>query len=731
MPTVCQDTSPPNASSQWEALLDSSTDKNDPLLLCLLFLTQFFDQPTSAQVIKAKLPAYEGSLTPGLLIRAAECIGLRAKVVKKKLSALSDLALPAIAVLADNEACVLIETNGENHFKIMLSSSGGGVQEIERETLKKTYTGYAILVRPEYQKSSYKAGFSEQKPRHWFWSLLYQDWWIYLQVVLAALLINTFALTTPLFIMTVYDRVIPNPNPSNDTLWVLAIGVATVFVFDALVRTLRGYFIDVAGRRVDVLLASRVFNQVIELELQARPISSGAFANTLRELESLRDVFTSATLISLVDFPFIFGFIAVFSLIGGPMTWILMIMVPVTFLMVFLLQVPLIRSVRGAYHYNEQKNAVLIETLTGLETIKAIGAGAKIRQQWEHNVTHNSLQAQRSRFWSLTVLNLVLFAQQMTLVAIVVYGVYLVQAGVLSFGMLLACVMLSGRTMAPIVQLAQTLVRMHYSVSAYKSLKKIMQLRVERPESKKLVHRPILEGEIEFRNVTFRYPGQVVNAVEKINFKITAGERVGIIGRVGSGKSTLHKLILRLFCPDDGIILIDGIDTRQLDPADLRSNIGYVSQDLFLFHGTVRDNITMGHPGALDADIINSVKLTGIDEFLGAHPLGYDLPVGERGEGLSGGQRQAIILARALLLNPPVLLLDEPTNAMDNRSEEHIRTSLTQAVANTTLVLVTHRTSLLTCVDRLLVLDNGCLVADGPKQQVLDALANGKVGVST
>ncbi|MBT7409919.1 MAG: type I secretion system permease/ATPase [Methylococcales bacterium] len=713
--------------SEWEKFCHSD-DSQDPLLSCLVYLCQHYDRPLSKDVLIAGLPVYEGNISPELLLRSAERAGFKSRVMKKKLSEVSDILLPSIAILNGQKACVLLSQD-QGNYEVMMPEQGGGVITLSKSQLSEMFQNYCIVIRPERHEgdqSNYNQHLMKQK--HWFWQVLHRDWWIFVQVAMAAVLINIFALTVPLFIMTVYDRVIP--NDSQETLWVLAFGAIAVFVFDFIVKGLRGYFVDVSGRRVDVLLARKIFNQVLNLSMKAKPESSGSFANTLKELESLRDFFTSATLLSIVDFPFVFFFITIFWLIGGQLAWVLVIMVPIIFAITTLFQFPLRHAVKDAYRFGEMKHSVLIETLIGLETIKSVGADAKVRQKWEESVAQNATAGQQSRLWSLSSINLTLFAQQLTTVLIVIVGVYLVHEGELSFGMLIACVMLSGRTMAPLAQVAQMLVKLHHTMAAFKSLDNIMNLAIERPVDKKFIHRASFAGQIGFKKVIFKYPEQALNAIEDVSFTISAGEKVGVIGRIGSGKTTLQKLILSLYEPEEGAVLIDGIDLRQIDPVDLRKAIGYVPQDLFLFQGTIKENIVAGHPRASDAEILVAAKLSGLDDFVSVHPLGYDMPVGERGESLSGGQRQTVVLARSLIHNPSILLFDEPTNAMDSRSEEQFKKRMELVLADKTMVLVTHRASLLSMVDRILVMDQGRLLADGPRDAVLEAIASGKITIN-
>jgi ATP-binding cassette subfamily C protein LapB len=725
-----QDTDAPSPETAEEGGYDheletESAATEDPLLACLVFLTRHYGRPRSAEVLKAGLPFTGRRLPPSLFLRAAERAGFVGRVVKRRLASISNLVLPAVLMLKGDQACVVIEYVDKKTALVMLPETGGGVQKVDRASLDKIYSGYAIFLRPEFQFDIQRQEADIPKPRAWFWGTIFRSRWIYGQVVLAALLINTFALATPMFIMGVYDRILP--NEAIHSLAVLAGGVVVILVFDFIIRSLRGYFIDVAGKRADVILANRIFDQVLDMRLASRPASAGAFANTLREFETVRDFFTSATLATLVDLPFVFLFILVIWFVGGPVAYVPVVAATLVLAVGLILQIPLKFVVRKNFQESEQKHGVLVETINGLETIKSIGADARMRQMWEGFVGLSSRTSQRARFLSQSGVNFAVMIQQITTIGVVFFGAFRVFDGAMTVGALIACVILTGRTMAPLGQIAQLLTRLNQSVTSLKALDRLMGQPVERPPNKVFLHRPSLLGEIAFSGVNFAYPNQDVEVIKDMSFNIKSGEHVGIIGRVGSGKSTLAKLMLGLYETTAGAILVDGTDTRQIDPVDLRRSIGYVSQDVFLFRGTVRDNIAVAAPHADDAQVLHAARLAGVDDFVKKHPLGYDLPVGERGEGLSGGQRQAIAVARALLLNPNIVILDEPTSSMDTRTEEAFKSQFSDVLAHQTLILITHRASLLSMVDRLIVLDGGRVVADGPRQAVLDALAGGRV----
>jgi len=566
------------------------------------------------------------------------------------------------------------------------------------------------------------------KTKHWFWGTILRFWPIYGEVFLASILLNSFALASPLFVMNVYDRVVP--NRAIETLWVLAIGVATVFIFDLLLRSLRGYFIDMAGKKADVILSATIFEKVMGIKMASRSNSVGSFANNMHEFESFREFFTSATLTTLIDLPFMFLFIFVIWTISGELAYVPLVAIPLGIMVSLIIQVPLGRTIQNLFRHSGQKSATLIETLTGLETIKSIGAESQIQRKWEQTIGFIAKYSQSSRLLSSMAVNFTAFLQQMASVCVVVFGVYKIAEGDITMGALIASTILTGRALAPLGQVAGILTRYHQSKAALSSLNNLMSLPVERPSGREFLHRPNFKGNIEFKKVSFRYPEQPMDALSEVTFSIKQGEKVAFIGRIGSGKSSIEKLLLGLYEPMEGSILLDGTDIRQIDPVDLRRNIGYAPQDVVLFFGSIRDNIVMGAPFADDGAVIKAAEIAGVTEFVNRHPAGFDLPVGERGEGLSGGQRQSVAVARALLLDCPVLVLDEPTNAMDNSTEEQFKSKLQSHLADKTMILVTHKASLLSLVSRIIVMDQGRLVADGPRDQILAALKNGHIKVS-
>ena len=717
-------------ANQWN-VQSASLEYPNPLLDCLVLLSKYFYNPYTADGIAAGLPITDNAMTPELFQRAAQRIGLSTRFVKRSLAKIPDMVMPVVLLLKEKQACVLLELDRKNgSAKILRPESGEGELTITIEQLNESFSGYCFFVRPLYQfdKRSEKSDEKETKKGHWFWGTVTGSWRIYRDVFIASLLINIFAVASPLFVMNVYDRVVP--NNAFDTLWVLAIGAAAVYLFDFLLRMLRAYFIDIAGKKSDILISASIFSKVNNITMASRPKSVGAFAKNLQEFESIRDFITSASITTLVDIPFMFLIIGVIWLIGGPVGYIPIVTIALIVLYSLIIQIPLRRSIEESQKTASQKNAVLIESLYNAESVKLNNAEGVMQQQWENAVGNIADWGVKTRQLSQSSSSFAMVAQQLTTVIIVIVGVYQISEGNMSMGALVASVMLTGRALGPMAQVASLATRYNQAKSAFSSLNEIMSSPVENPDNVKFVHRPSFKGSFQFEAVDFAYPDQEQAAVSSINFTIQQGEKVAIIGRIGSGKSTLGKLMTGLYTPGSGAIRIDGVDLRQVNPTDLRRNVGAVSQDVNLFYGSIKDNIVMGVPYMEDDAIIRAADLSGVSEFANRKPSGLDSIVGERGALLSGGQRQSIAIARALLFDPPILILDEPTASMDNTTEARMKRRLMEGVKDKTLILITHKASMLDMVDRIIVMDNGRLIADGPKAQVHEALRQGKLKVS-
>ena len=703
--------------------------ENTPLEDCLLHVAATLERPMTMAAMHAAQSGAQGSLSVRDAIVAAERAGIQAAFGRRKLKEFDSTLTPAILILDENRALVLHEKLPDGRFAVYDPALGEGLGKIDLKTLEDVYTGYALLFRAEHREDI--AALAAGRQGHWFWSTLAQNRWAYTQVLLAAMLANFLSLSTSLFIMVVYDRVLP--NEAIESLIALTAGVGIALLFDFLIKSLRAGFIDRAGQRADMVMGRRIFDQLLDMQMRARKGSTGALASTLREFETLREFFTSATLVAVVDLPFILLFIGVIYLIGGPLALVPAIAVPIVLIVGIAVQPVLSRLAEKSFADGQSKQGVLVETVSGLETIKAAGAQRRMRARWEEAIARQSDHGLKSRAVTQFAINATATTQQAAQVMIVFYGVFLITAGEVSMGALIAAVILTGRTLAPLAQLAQTLTRFNQARTSYRSLDALMRADSERPEGRNWISRPRLEGEISFDGVSFAYPDAQIDALRDVTFTIKPGEKVAVLGRIGSGKSTVARLILGLFEPREGSVRMDGIDIRQIDPGDLRRNVGSVLQDVWLFSGTVRENIAIGAVRPRDNDILDAARIAGVEDFVRRNPAGYDLMLAERGEGLSGGQKQAITLARALVGRPPVLLFDEPTSAMDVQNEQAVIKRLKEEMKDRTMVIVTHRTSLLDLVDRVIVIDQGKVVADGPKsilQQRGRAAGGAGVGVT-
>jgi len=700
----------------------------DPLLDCLVEVCRLHGIGASRASLSAGLPLVAGRLTLELAERAAARAGMSARLQRQPLSELDPAALPAILILQGNKACV-VQGIGPDGARVLLPETGQGAITLPYDELARRYSGVVLFVRPHFRFDQRTPLQRPTRRGHWFWSAVLAQRFVYRDVMLAALLVNLFALAFPLFSMNVYDRVVP--NNAVETLWALALGVTLILLADLWLRKLRSRFVDEASARIDVELSARLMERVLGMRLENRPESVGSFASNLRGFEQVRDFIASSTVTALIDLPFAALFVLVTLWISP---WLAIPPVAVFGIIVItgtIAQHRLHELAQTTYRASAQRNATLVESLAGIETIKTQGAEGVIQARWERVNGFLARINVRMRGLSSGAMYATNTLMQFATVSVILIGVYLIGERELTMGGLVAASMLTGRALAPAGQIVGLLMQYQGARTALESLDRLMAKPVERPTpdegGQPFVQRRDFKGEIELRNVRFHYPGRDDMALDGVSFRIAPGERVALIGRVGSGKSTIQRLMMGLYEPTDGAVLLDGIDIRQLDPADVRRSVGCVSQDVLLFYGSLRENITLGLPYADDSAVVAAAETAGLLEFVNRHPRGFDMPVGERGESLSGGQRQCVGLARALLHNAPVLLLDEPTSAMDFSTEAQITQRISTWAQLKTVVLVTHRTSLLSLVSRVIVIDGGKVVADGPRDRIMEALQSGRI----
>lgn len=669
--------------------------------------------------ILSRLPYSAQGVTLSVLNELAAALDFEVHLARLSLQSVPAITLPVILFDADGRAIVLTKLSiKRNEAAIVAPQAGRTEQRLKLSDLSKQHSGVVVFLQPKPQHSSVSEPVKRARKDHWFWSTFKVFWRDYTQVVFAAFLINLVGIAAPLFIKNVYDRVIP--NLAIPTLWALTSGVLIALLIDVALRTLRSSVVDQTGRRVDLAVAGRLFDRLLNLRLESRPPSAGALASQLRDFDSVRDILTSSTLIAVTDLFFIGIFIAVMWLFVGPLALVPLAAVGVVLICALLVQVPLARAVRASQADGARRHGVLVEAAGSVETIKSIGAERYLRRVWNDAVVATSRSTTQARFWANLSTNMVVFVNQAVSIFTVVWGVFLVLDGSITVGSLIAASILSGRVLAPLGGIVQTLARAHQAWSAFRTLDTLMSAPSE-PATSGDGRSPRV-GDIHFKNISLIYPGASIAALSDVSFTINKGERVGLIGRIGSGKTSVGRLLAGLYEPCSGQILIDGMDVRQFG-ADLRSLVGFCPQETELFSATLRDNIVIGRPEATSDAIERVVRITGIDLFAARQPLGLAMPVAERGRSLSGGQRQAIGLARVLIREPKVLFLDEPSSAMDTASERMLVANLKRELtSDTTLLISTHRDGLLELVDRLLVFEGGRIIADGPKDEVLARL---------
>jgi len=705
----------------------------DSLLDSLVLFTKLYHKPFSADAITDGLPIEPGAEAPelfsinnakGLFSRAASRAGLQSSLIRRPLSQISPLQLPMIILLSNQNSCILDSFNKDHtQAKIIMPSEEAVEQWVDIEDLEDEYIGYGFMIKKAFEYNDDNERVQHLKHKHWFWSTLKLSAGIYKDVLYASLLINLFVLATPLFTMNVYDRVIP--NNAIETLWVFAIGVVIVYFIDTFAKFSRNYLLETAAKKSDIIMSSIIFEKVLALKMSDIPPSVGSFANSIKDFESIRGFLTNATMAVLIDLPFAVIFLATIAYIGG-----MIVIIPLITMMFIIgyslfIKKPLRASIESTHEASAKKSSILIETLSNIETIKTLGVLNQIQWKWEESTGEIANKSFASRMMSASIPTITQLLIQLNTVVIIVVGVYMISDFKLSMGGLIAIVILTGRTLAPMGQIAALITNYEDAKTSYETIDAIIQKPSERPEGKHFVQTPDFQGKIEFIDVTFTYPGADVPALKNASFVIQPGEHVAVIGRIGSGKSTIQKLILGLYEPDAGQILIDGIDINQIDPADLRKHISYVSQDIMLFRGTVKENITFRASHATDGAMIRAAQISTAADFIKKHPKGYEMPVGERGQGMSGGQRQSIGVARGLLIDTPIVMMDEPSSSMDQITEAKLLANLEKELQSKTYIMVTQKMNLLQIADRVLVVNEGRIIIDAPKEEAILKLQNG------
>jgi ATP-binding cassette subfamily C protein LapB len=694
----------------------------DPVLDCLSFIARQADRPSSPVILRAGLAlSSDGRLPFHQAEPALEQVGMRAHPTSRRLKGWPDGKCPAILELEDDRAAVLLEVRERDGLVY-----APGLAEplwVKLEEVEPVYTGRAIVVETDpTRERENERPWDEVRRRHWFWSEIWKVRGEFWPVLLAALVVNLLAFAMPLFTMNVYDRVIPNKAVA--TLWVLALGVLIALAFDFTLRIARSRLIDEVGRRLDARLSQKLFEKVMNLPMADRQGSTGALARRVSDYELVRDFFASTTVVLAVDLTFLILFLAFIAFVGA---WLVIVpLVGIALMLVAGLSVQkgMGRVALDAQADSSLQHSVLVESISGAETLKAARAEGQMLGRWRRYAAMSAATSERMRKLSAITVNLASISQQTISIGLLIGGFYRFQTGDMSMGAIIAIIMISGRSLQPVGQLAFLVTRGKQAFATLDSLQRMMEAEDERHGAMRSIVPEIRVGHIELRDVSFRYPNASRDSLSGISLKIGPGERIGIIGRVASGKSTLGRLLCGLYPPGSGEMLVDGLDSRQYHPHQLRDAFRFVAQDAEVFSGTVRDNLMLGAAQADDSQLVDAVVRSGADIFLSRDAAGFDLPVGERGSRLSGGQRSLLVLARALVTPSKLLFLDEPTGAMDTQTElyfiDHLKTGL---AADQALVVSTHRHNMLAFLTRLIVIDGGRIIADGPKDEVLAHLS--------
>ncbi|MCP4118075.1 MAG: type I secretion system permease/ATPase [Desulfobacteraceae bacterium] len=703
----------------------------DPLMQCLVILTKLNNKPASAEALAHGLPfdpkaekqrLFSLDKPKSNFSRAAGRAGFVSRLQERKLREIPTVVLPVILVLRDDTACVLKEISYEKGVaEIVIPTVDETPMEIDLEKLEAQYLGFVFFLKRKYEGGTHSKQVEKLVDSDsWFFGTLLNFRGVYARVLLATFIVNLFVVAGPLFTMNVYDRVIP--HNAIDTLWVLATGIALIYIFDVIMKFIRTIFLETAAKKSDIILSSILFEQSMNLKLKDKPQSVGAFTSNIKDFDSIRSFFASSAITAFIELPFAVIFIVVIYSINSTMAIVPLVVILLILIFSLFMKNSIYKIVERTHEAVSRRNGILVEALSNLETIKAFNASSGIQWRWEESTGDIASKSLRSRIMCNALSTLSAFLAQVSSMVIIVLGVYLIKAGELSMGGLIAVNMLSSRAIAPMSQVVSLLSGFEQMKAGLKSLNGLMGKNVERPEKKQFIRRPEFQGEIEFKDLSFSYPDEQKKALADISFKIKPRERVGIIGQVGSGKSTISKILMGFYESNEGAAFIDGLDIKQIDPVDLRHNFNYVPQDVVLFSGTVRENIILKSPHVSDQAIIVAAEAGKVNSFTDRHPMGMDLQVGERGANLSGGQRQSVAVARGFLEQGPIVLLDEPTNAMDFNTELQVIANLRKLSRGRSTIIITHKPTILDIVDRVIVMDNGRIAMDGPKDEILARL---------
>ncbi len=698
------------------------------LLEHLSLLTRMHGSPVSVISLASLTPRdMQGDFNYRVLSEELAHQGFENEIRKTPLKRIHNLTLPAVLLLHDEHAAVLKKIDLRTRIAV-IEVSGHGERNVAINELEKQYLGYVWHVKPKAEADIRSELPEYHLPKGWFWRVIWRFRRYYYQVIITTFIINFLALVSSLYVMNVYNRVIP--NKSFETLWVLSIGVIIAIGFEFTAKMIRAHLTDIAGKKADLIISSALFRRVMQLKMKDKPVSAGSYANNLRDFESVRDFMTSASILAFVDLPFFFLFVSVMFMVAGKLALVPLSIMPLVTMVGLFAQIPLARSINESMRESSQRQGLAVETIEGVETLKANNAFSWAQKRWDHYMAKTAASGLKTKRYSMLVTNFSTAMQQLNTVGLILWGTHLIHADDphqrITMGALIACVILSGRALAPIAQIAGLAVRFQQARNSLKSVNGIAERPIERDPDRQYITLDTVEGDILVDRCEFSYAEDSRKALDNVTVQIKPGEKVAILGRIGSGKSTLLKLISGLYEQNAGMISLDKIDIRQIDPYFLRHKVALLGQAPRLFLGSLRENLDMARADGFFSDerLVQSLQRFGLAQIIQNHPKGLDMPIGEDGAGLSGGQRQIVALARLTLKDPSVVLLDEPTNGLDQNTEQQVLQALREWISDKTMIVVTHRPQILALVDRIILMDQGKVVMDGPKEQVLAHLSN-------
>ncbi|MEQ4532382.1 MAG: type I secretion system permease/ATPase [Mixta sp.] len=702
------------------------TTPTDNWIAAMLRVAARFGKPADGKTLRQQMRWFEHLTPDQQLERLAGLLGLHLTMTPRDKLRWRQEVTPVILLLENGSVAVVEAIDAEGRARYWLSEGGDVVRESDlQELLAQSQPQVAVPGVAARGRDARIDEFVQPYEQHWFWKNFRGMGRRIAEISLASVVSNVLALAGILFSMQIYDRVIP--AQSEPTLWVLFVGVLIAAAIEYLIRLMRTQVSDLMGKRIDLKVSSMLFARAMNIRNEARPKSTGSFISQLREIDQVRELLTSTTVGAAADLPFIILFLFIMGFIGGPLVIIPLLAIPLIVIPGLLVQIPMARLAKEGMREGALRNAVLVETIEGVEDIKALQAEPYFQRQWEQTHEVSAAIGMKQRLWGARLTGWASSVQQLTYAGMLVFGTYLVLAGDITTGTLVASSLLSSRTIAPLMQLTMIFSRWQHAKSAMKGLDELLKKPLDQAEEGEMAHCPTLTGHYDLRNVQYTYDEENVKNVLNIGqLQIKPGERIALLGKVGAGKSTLLKLLAGQAKASQGKVIVDGVDINRIDPIDLRRQLGWLSQDSRLFFGTLRQNLMLGNPHASEQEMLQALRVSGALSLVQQDAASLDRIINEGGRGLSGGQRQMVLISRMILRQPQVVLLDEPTASMDEQLEEHVIRQMKNWLTGRTLVLVTHRPALLKLVDRIVVMDNGRIVADGPRDEILRAAGGSK-----